>query len=85
MKGPPKSQKVTGSPYVQNAKSNKINSRFGRVLFIDFMTSPAARSRARDDKKERVLVREGRLLEEGACVKGGGTSFPSTTTLSIHS
>ena len=37
-------------------------------------------SLARDDKKERVVVRKGRLLEERACVKGNGTPFPSTTS-----
>jgi hypothetical protein len=39
---------------------NQIESTadLGRVLFIDFMTSPQARSSARDDKKERVVERE---------------------------
>ena len=47
---------------------NQIESTadLGRVLFIDFMTSPQARSSARDDKKERVVARKGRLLDERA-------------------
>jgi hypothetical protein len=33
------------------------------------MTSPQARSSARDDKKEKAVVRKGRLLEERAKVQ----------------
>ncbi|MEA2539567.1 MAG: hypothetical protein QOH35_933 [Acidobacteriaceae bacterium] len=45
---------------------NQIESiaNLGRVLFIDFMTSPQARSSARDDKKEKVLAEKGLLPKD---------------------
>jgi hypothetical protein len=61
---------------------NQIESTadLGRVLFIDFMTSPQARSSARDDKKERAVARRERSLKERAVAEG---SILPTTALSI--
>jgi hypothetical protein len=44
---------------------NQIESTadLGRVLFIDFMTSPQARSSARDDKGESGVPSGNRLLD----------------------
>src|SRR5258707_13277897 len=57
---------------------NQIESTadLGRVLFIGFMTSPQAMSSARDDKKERVVLKKGRSLKEG----GGRYGFTDPIT-----